>query len=65
MKKEGGVLINRNTGSSIPLINSYFSPGANNSFTEGFTSTIIVSTPRTVPNGINMHSSPAIIRQNV
>ena len=37
----------------------------NSCFTESRTSTMMVKTPRTVPTGMKMHSTPAITRQKV
>jgi hypothetical protein len=39
--------------------------GVKKDFTDSRSNTIIVNTPRTVPNGINMHSMQAITKQNV
>jgi hypothetical protein len=36
----------------------------NNCFTGSRVNTIMVKTPNTVPKGMNMHSTPAMTRQN-
>ncbi|MHC4187557.1 MAG: hypothetical protein ACYSRQ_05120 [Planctomycetota bacterium] len=38
---------------------------SNNALTVGRVSTTSVNTPKTVPNGIKMHSTPAMTRQKV